>query len=138
MKTMTMAAGALALGLAVSAFAGQASAQTDLPVLHTGAGSYHQGQYLNDGYVHEAGWRHRLPKRRVIRKLRYLGFWDFKRVRSRRHAYVVSARGPRGWPVRVKGSAYSGEILWIKPRRRWSNHHGHHDHWGRHGGGRWN
>ena len=127
MKALVLAAGGLALGLALTSPASAAPISAGAavhPAIAVGA----------EGFVEQARWGHRIPPWRVVRKLRKRGFWGFGPIKWRKHAYVVFAHRGRGRPVRVKVDAYSGHIIWVKPRRHWRGH-GHGGWRGGYGGG---
>lgn len=53
----------------------------------------------------------RLHRGQVIRRLSWRGFYGFSRVRDRGSVYAVKAFSPRGYRVRLRVDAYSGEIV---------------------------
>ncbi len=90
---------------------------------------------LAGGYKRKRHYR--LNPHQIKRKLRRHGFRNFKSVRRRGDVFVVRAHDRRR-PVRIVASAYTGEILRVKPIRR-----KHRNQWGygRDGGywsGYWN
>ncbi|MDD7911849.1 MULTISPECIES: hypothetical protein [Pseudovibrio] len=115
---MTVAAGALLMGLAFSG----ASAQAGNWVVTTGNGpaGYAAPQHL----IHQVHKVHnpygcRMSRKEVRRSLRHKGFRKIEFVRDRGDRYVFFARNHHRQKVRLVVSAYHGEILRYKVRGRW-------------------
>lgn len=92
---------------------------------------------LAGGYKRKRRGHYRLNPHQIKRKLRRHGFHHFKSIRRRGDVFVVRAHDRRR-PVKIVASAYTGEILRVKPIRR-----KHRNQWGYggghgQGGGYWN
>ncbi|MCB1508859.1 MAG: hypothetical protein KDI98_08985 [Hyphomicrobiaceae bacterium] len=74
----------------------------------TDRGGHRGGRY---GDRHGPRYQAELPVRAVARQLRHQGFRHVQFRRERGQAYVFTARGFRGAPVRVVVNKYSGNVL---------------------------
>ena len=109
MKTLIMAAGVLALGIAAAAPA------------HATYGT-HTAPTASHGIVNATYGIYRIPLHRIITGLKHKGYTDFKSVAWRDNAYVVTARGNYGHWFKITVNAYNGYIVDIDRiffRRHW-------------------
>ncbi|MEP3276055.1 MAG: hypothetical protein ABJN26_26565 [Stappiaceae bacterium] len=92
---------------------------------------------LAGGYKRHRKRHYRLNPHQIKRKLRRHGFHRFNSIRRRGDVFVVRAHERRR-PVKIVASAYTGEILRVRPIRR--KHRQQWGHGGGHGqgGGYWN
>ena len=70
-----------------------------------------QATYYNAHYNNH----HRIPLPRIIKKLRYKGFYGFQGAKWTDRGYKIKARGPRGKLVKITVNAYTGRIIEIRP-----------------------
>jgi len=104
MKTSTLAAGAVALAIAALGVIQPASAS---PGLVAPALGHYGDQVTKVTY----GYNNRVPLPRVFWSLKQKGFSNFRNVKWLPWAYVITASGYRGYPVRVTVNAYNGHII---------------------------
>jgi hypothetical protein len=105
MKTSTLAAGAVALAIGALGAIQPASASAG-SISGLVAPAHFAGQVTKVTY----GYNNRVPLPRVFWNLKQKGFSNFRNVKWLPWAYVITANGYRGYPVRVTVNAYNGHI----------------------------
>ncbi|OKL44017.1 hypothetical protein [Pseudovibrio exalbescens] len=112
---MTLAAGAVLMGLAVSAPQVQAGSWS---VTSSFGSAVYSGQTPMLQQVHHPRGCE-MSRKQIRRSLRHRGFRKIKFVRERANKYVVHARGPHREKVRLVVGKQYGRILRYKVRRHW-------------------